>query len=142
MPKHRSMTSKRRRHYDQVLQVSGRPDALRYAEAEYALLHETESWARPAGGAGAPNMSVGNLRRFCENSHPPLSSQAMMSLARFSAMHSIRTSHAEVDFVMTRLFSRDDGDEKRRLLFNRERDGRAHPDAVCRLDQRVVLLRR
>ena len=101
------------------LQVSGRPDTLEYAEAEYALLHETESWASALAVRDA-NMSVGNLRRFCENSRPPLSSQAMMSLARFyrNAQYS-DVARAKFDFVMTRLFSRDDGDEKRRLLFNR-----------------------
>lgn len=101
------------------LQVSGRPDTLEYAEAEYALLHETESWASALAMRDA-NISVGNLRRFCENSRPPLSSQAMMSLARFyrNGQYS-DVARGKFDFVMTRLFSRDDGDEKRRLLFSR-----------------------
>ncbi|MEO8647692.1 MAG: hypothetical protein ABI539_00860 [Acidobacteriota bacterium] len=101
------------------LQVSGDTKALEYAEAEYALLHETEAWSTSLA-LRDQNISVANIRRYCENSRPVLSSQALMSLARFyrNCAYS-ESARGKFDFVMTRLFARECGDEKRRMLFRK-----------------------
>lgn len=89
------------------------------AEAEFELLQETQSWASTLAERDS-RVSVANLRRFCENSRPALSSQALIALARFYRNGALTDVNLEkFDFVMTRLFSRDAGGEKRRLLFDR-----------------------
>jgi len=101
------------------LQVQGEPTTSEYAEAEFKLMHETEAWSS-ALSARDTKISVSNLRRFCENSRPILSSQALMALGRFYRNTSYsELSRAKFDLVMTRLFSRDSAGEKRRLLFGR-----------------------
>ena len=101
------------------LQVHGDPTSSEYAEAEFNLMRETEAWST-ALSARDDKISVSNLRRFCENSRPVLSSQALMALSRFyrNAAYS-ELSRSKFDLIMTRLFSRENGDAKRRLLFNR-----------------------
>jgi hypothetical protein len=101
------------------LQVQSEPNTTEYAEAEFRLMHETESWSTALAERDA-RASVSSLRRFCENSRPVLSSQALMALGRFyrNASYS-ELSRSKFDLVMTRLFSRDGNDEKRRLLFSR-----------------------
>lgn len=101
------------------VQVHSDPTTTDYAEAEFKLMHETEAWST-ALSSRDKKISVSNLRRFCENSRPALSSQALMSLSRFyrNAAYS-ELSRAKFDLVMTRLFSREMDDEKRRLLFSR-----------------------
>jgi hypothetical protein len=101
------------------VQVTGDTASKEYAEAEFHLMRETEAWST-ALSERDQKISVANLRRFCENSRPVLSSQALMALGRFyrNAAYSNLT-RAKFDLVMTRLFSREMGDEKRKLLFNR-----------------------
>ena len=101
------------------LQVQGDPTTTDYAEAEFKLMHETEVWSTALANRDE-KISVSNLRRFCENSRPVLSSQALMALGRFyrNAAYS-ELSRSKFDLVMTRLFSRESGEEKRRLLFSR-----------------------
>ncbi|MEP7212049.1 MAG: hypothetical protein ABI791_03180 [Acidobacteriota bacterium] len=100
------------------LKVTDDADPTEHLEAEGMLVCETELWSKALAERDG-EISVANVRRFCENSRPVLSSQALLALARF-----YRTSpgsapvRAKFDFVMTRLFSRDAGDEKRRLLFS------------------------
>ncbi|MBC7898546.1 MAG: hypothetical protein H7070_00710 [Saprospiraceae bacterium] len=90
-----------------------------HAEMEYLLLQESEGWSS-ALAARDNNISVANIRRFCENSRPVLSSQALMALARFYRNSPYSEAvRGKFDFVMTRLFSRDVDGEKRRLLFPR-----------------------
>jgi hypothetical protein len=103
----------------EFLQVQGDPKTSHYAEAEFNLMRETEAWST-ALSARDEKISVSNLRRFCENSRPVLSSQALMALGRFyrNAAYT-ELSRAKFDLIMTRLFSRESGDAKRRLLFNR-----------------------
>jgi hypothetical protein len=101
------------------LKVTAQPDATEQLEAEGLLIYETESWSK-ALSERDENISVANIRRFCENSRPVLSSQALLALARFYRVSPGSTAvRAKFDFVMTRLFSRDAGDDKRRLLFNK-----------------------
>lgn len=101
------------------IKVSGDPGSDEHAEAEFDLLQETQRW-HSALSARDRNVSVANIRRFCENSRPVLSSQALMALARFYRNSSFSEEvRGKFDFVMTRLFSRDAGFENRKLLFKR-----------------------
>jgi len=94
-------------------------NSAQHAEAEFALMQETQQW-HSALSVRDRNVSVANIRRFCENSRPVLSSQALMAFARFYRNSSFSEEvRGKFDFVMTRLFSRDAGLEKRTLLFQR-----------------------
>ncbi|MGH9949730.1 MAG: hypothetical protein ACRD6X_21390, partial [Pyrinomonadaceae bacterium] len=90
------------------------------ADAEYKLLQETQGW-HAALYTRDKGVSVSNIRRFCENSRPILSSNALMALARFYRnspfSEDVRT---KFEYVMTRLFARDAGNERRQLLFSRK----------------------
>lgn len=101
------------------LQVSADISSNEYSEAELHLMQETENWFSALAKRDA-NISVANVRRFCENSKPILSSQALMALARFyrNSPYS-EPVRGKFDFVMTRLFSREIGEERRKLLFGR-----------------------
>lgn len=101
------------------LQISSPVNSDEHSEAEYQLFQETEKWFSALSKRDS-NISVANVRRFCENSRPVLSSQALMSLARFYRNSPYSEGvRGKFDFVMTRLFSREIGDEKRKLLFGR-----------------------
>jgi len=101
------------------MQVSDDVEAEAHAEAEFDLMQETQSW-HAALSARDKNVSVANIRRFCENSRPPLSSQALMALARFYRNSPFNEDvRGKFDFVITRLFSKEVGEERRRLLFGR-----------------------
>ena len=101
------------------LQVSDL-ESPEHAESEYLLLQETECW-NSAIAERDDRISVANIRRFCERSRPALSSQALMALARFyrNSPFSVEV-RGKFDVVMTRLFSHDIEEEKRRLIFGRE----------------------
>ena len=102
----------------QFLQVQGDPSTTEYADAEFRLMRETEAWSTALSARDA-KVSPANLRRFCENSRPGLSSQALMSLGRFYRNTAYtEESRAKFDLVMTRLFARETDDQKRRLLFS------------------------
>ena len=102
----------------QFLQVHGDPSTTEYADAEFRLMRETEAWSTALSARDA-KVSPANLRRFCENSRPGLSSQALMSLGRFYRNTAYtEESRAKFDLVMTRLFARETDDQKRRLLFS------------------------
>lgn len=89
-------------------------------ERELELMHETQNWCAALVERDA-NVSVANIRRFCENSRPVLSSQALLALARFYRNSPFsELVRGKFDFVMTRLFSRDGGNNKRQLLFGRQ----------------------
>ena len=101
------------------LQVEDDTTTSEYADAEFNLMRQTEAWCSVLGERDG-RMSVANLRRFCENSRPPLSSQALLALSRFYRNASFsELSRAKFEFVMTRLFSREIEGSKRRLLFGR-----------------------
>lgn len=99
--------------------VSGE-DTAHHAEAEFALMTETEAWCTALGkrDAGVP---VSSVRLFCENSRPLLSSQALTALARFYRnLPYTEPVRAKFDFVMTRLFSRIGEDGARSCVFSRD----------------------
>ncbi len=91
-----------------------------HKEAEFRLMQETESWCS-ALAARDHEISVANLRRYCENCRPMLSSQAMLSLARFYRNLPYSESvRSKFDFIITRLFSRPTDEQRRKLLFNKD----------------------
>ena len=101
------------------LQVSNDPTSREHVETEFALRQETEAWSF-ALFERDHRISVANIRRFCEESRPVLSSQALISLARFYRNSPFSEDvRGKFDFVMTRLFSRDTDDDSRHLLFPR-----------------------
>jgi hypothetical protein len=89
------------------------------AEAEFALMQETEVWCTALAARDA-RVPVSSLRLYCENTKPVLSSQALLAIARFYRNLPYSESvRAKFDFVMTRLFSRPAADDKRVCLFDR-----------------------
>lgn len=103
-----------------LLQAAGGDDASQQAEAEFAMMTETEAWCTALGkrDAGVP---VSSVRLFCENSHPVLSSHALTALARFYRnLPYTEAVRAKFDFVMTRLFSRIGEDGTRSCTVSRE----------------------
>lgn len=101
------------------LQVTGDTKSEEHAEAEHKLMHETEIWCSALAGRDS-NISVANIRRFCENSRPVLSSQALIALARFYRNSPFsELTRGKFDLVITKLFSREMGEQKRKLLFGR-----------------------
>ena len=102
------------------LQVSANSQSPEHAQAEFQLMQETESWYS-ALTQRDKNIKVGHLRRFCENSRPALSSQALTSLARFyrNAPYS-EMVRSKFDLILTRLFSKEVGNSKRTLMFSRD----------------------
>ena len=101
------------------LQVADDPRSAECSEAEYELLQETQKWYGELSERDKV-IAVANIRHFCENSRPALSSQALISLARFYRNSPFSEAIREkFDFVMTRLFSRETEDGERGLLFAR-----------------------
>ncbi|MEO7674930.1 MAG: hypothetical protein ABIU09_12740 [Pyrinomonadaceae bacterium] len=101
------------------LQVSGDVKSPEHAKSEFGLRQETEAWSF-ALLERDQKISAANIRRFCEESRPALSSAALISLARFYRNSPYSEDvRGKFDFVMTRLFSRDTEDETRQLLFPR-----------------------
>lgn len=91
-----------------------------HAQAEFQMMHETETWCSALSHRDK-RISVEHLRRYCEMTRPPLSSQALISLARFYRNLPFSESvRGKFDFVVTKLFSKDDGHDKRVLVFSRE----------------------
>jgi hypothetical protein len=88
--------------------------------AEFALMQETEAWSLALLERDR-NIQVSSIRLYCENSRPALSSQALLAVARFyrNAPYS-EAVRAKFDFVITRLFSRAVGSDKRICLFGRD----------------------
>ncbi len=103
------------------LQISGKINSPEHAQSEFHLMQETESWYSALTHRDK-NVKVGNLRSFCENSRPALSSQALIALARFyrNAPYS-EAVRSKFDLILTRLFSRDAGRGKRNLTLSRDK---------------------
>ena len=102
------------------LQVTENENSNEHKEAEFRLMSETEGWCT-ALAERDKDISVSNLRQYCENSRPPLSSQALVALARFYRNLPYSDSvRSKFDFVITRLFSRATETEMRIALFTRE----------------------
>ncbi len=101
------------------IQVADQPETDQFRESHAEFMQEVEAWMA-ALVERDEEISVSNLRRFCETSKPVLSSQALISLANFYRNSPFtETVRGKFDYVMTRLFSREIGGEKRRLLCGR-----------------------
>lgn len=112
------ITAKKALH--DFLRIAGDINSPEHAQAEFQLMQETETWCSALSHRDKL-ISVAHLRRFCETTRPPLSSQALISLARFYRNLPFSESvRGKFDFVVTKLFSKDDGHEKRVLVFSRE----------------------
>lgn len=100
------------------LQVSTDPSSREHAEAEFALRHETETWSL-ALAERDQKFAVSNIRRFCDESRPVLSSSALIALGRFYRNSPYSEDvRGKFDYIMTRLFSRESEDGRRAMLFD------------------------
>ncbi|HSK74249.1 MAG TPA: hypothetical protein VK892_21295, partial [Pyrinomonadaceae bacterium] len=104
----------------EFLQISGDAHSPEHAHAEFKLMQETESWYS-ALSQRDKNFTASHLRRFCETTRPVLSSQALISLARFYRNAPFTESvRSKFDLVLTRLFSKEIDNDKRELLLSRD----------------------
>ena len=111
---------KAKKALNNFIHVTDSTDAEGHAEAEFDLMQETESWCS-ALAERDKKIPVSNLRQYCDNTKPALSSQAMLAIARFYRNLPYSESvRSKFDFVLTRLFSRAAIDEKRVCLFDRD----------------------
>ena len=102
------------------LQISQTSQPSEHAQAEFQLMQETESWYSSLSYRDK-HISVAHLRRYCENTRPALSIQALTSLARFYRNSPYSESvRNKFDLVVTRLFSKDIGGDKRKAALKRD----------------------
>lgn len=102
------------------LKVAGDENGGGHAEAEFALMHETQAWCSALAARDA-KIPVSSLRQYCEHTKPALSSQAMLALARFYRNSPFSEPvRAKFDYIITRLFSRPTDYGRRSCLFTRE----------------------
>ncbi len=102
------------------VKVCENPGSGEHAEAEFDLRVETEAW-NLALSERDQQFSVSSLRRFCEESQPVLSSSVMIALARFfrNSPYSEEV-RGKFDYSMTRLFSTENEDGRRNMLFQHD----------------------
>lgn len=102
------------------LQISNEPQSAEHAQWQFKLLQETERW-HSALSARSERILTAHLRRYCETSRPPLSSPALVSLARFfrNSTYSEQV-RSKFDLVVTRLFSKENSTNSRETIFSRE----------------------
>jgi hypothetical protein len=102
------------------LQISQDVKSPEHAQYEFQLMQETETWCSALSHRDK-RIPVAHLRRYCETTKPPLSSQALISLARFYRnLPFSEQVRSKFDLIVTRLFSKDLGGEKRILVFTRD----------------------
>lgn len=102
------------------LQAGNDPLSTEHTQAEFKLMQETEKWYS-ALAVRDKNITVGDLRRYTENAKPALSSQALISLARFYRNSPFSEGvRSKFDMIITKLVTKDSWDDTRLLLFNRE----------------------
>ncbi len=102
----------------QILENSTSGD---HAQSEFQLMQETESWYSSLSHRDK-HISVAHLRRYCEETRPALSTQALTALARFYRNSPYSESvRSKFDLIVTRLFSKDiEGENKRHPALKRE----------------------
>jgi hypothetical protein len=87
---------------------------------EFKLWQEVQHWRSVLANRDS-RIDVGDLRRYCETSKPPLSPQALLSLARFYRSLSFQPDVlAKYDMLITRLFAYDDEGGDRGVLQDRQ----------------------
>lgn len=101
------------------MQVSQDINSPEHLQAHFQLLQETENW-HSSLAARDERIMTANLRRYCEMSRPPLSSPALMALARFYRNSSFSESvRGKFDLIVTRLFSKEVGGSRREMSSSR-----------------------
>lgn len=102
------------------LQDAHAANTTEHAQAEFKLMQETENWYS-ALSLRDKQITVAQLRRYCETSRPALSSQALIALARFYRNSPYTEQvRSKFELVMTRLFSRENEFDRRELLLTRD----------------------
>lgn len=102
------------------LKITGNTNSPEHSQAEFKLMQETESWYS-ALSQRDKNITVADLRRYCENAKPALSAQALISLARFYRNSPFSESvRSKFDMILTRLLTKEKWDDTRELIFTRE----------------------
>ncbi|HLM62498.1 MAG TPA: hypothetical protein VK308_16980 [Pyrinomonadaceae bacterium] len=101
------------------LQISPDADLSERSKAEFQLMQEIESWHWSLTQRDE-RLTAAHLRRYCETSRPPLSSAALMALAKFyrNSPHSEPVRN-KFDLVVTRIFSNENDAGQRDMVFNR-----------------------
>ena len=99
------------------LQVSKNSNSPDNTIAEFRLMQETESWYS-ALSYRDKNILPAHLRRYCETTRPPLSSQALAALARFYRNSPYSEAvRSKFEMVVTRLFSQETSNDEREMVF-------------------------
>ncbi|MCD9187488.1 MAG: hypothetical protein LUM44_13715 [Pyrinomonadaceae bacterium] len=102
------------------IQVVEDVDSPEHAQTEYQLMQETQNWCSALSHRDR-RISVAHLRRYCETTRPVLSSQALLALARFYRnLPYTESVRSKFDLVITKLFSRELGKERRELVFTKD----------------------
>jgi hypothetical protein len=102
------------------MQIASDANSSEHARSEFQLMQETESWYSALSHRDK-HISVAHLRRYCETTKPALSPQALIALGRFYRNSPFSEQvRSKFDLVMTRLFSNDNEDDKRQLLFEHD----------------------
>ncbi len=102
------------------LQFSSDVDSNERSKAEFQLLEETESW-HSSLSLRDEQLTTAHLRRYCETSRPPLSSPALAALARFYRNSPYSEAvRDKFDLVVTRLFSKEIAESRRKTVFTRD----------------------
>ena len=102
------------------VQMTHSPQSAEHAQAQFQLMQETESW-HSSLALRDDRLTTAHLRRYCETSRPPLSSPALVALARFyrNSPYSEPVRN-KFDLVVTRLFSKESSDSRRETIFTRD----------------------
>lgn len=102
------------------LQALATDDVSAISIAEAKFIEETQKWFWELLEKDS-RLTVADLRRYCETTQPALSSRALTALARFYRISPFSYSVREkFELVMTRLYSRETGGDKRKTLFARD----------------------
>ena len=102
------------------LQVAHETNSTEHAQAEFRLMQETENWCSALSHRDK-HVSIAHLRRHCETTRPPLSSQALIALARFFRNSSYTEAvRSKFELVVTRLFTREIENDRRELALSGE----------------------
>jgi len=102
------------------LQLDEEANATEVAEIEFLLLQETENWYT-ALTMRDRELTVENLRCYCESAVPSLSNQALLALARFyrNAPFS-ELVRSKFDLIITKLYTSEAGEGKRDVVLPQE----------------------
>lgn len=127
---------------DDFLQISEDVKSPAHASAEFQLMQETENWYSALSHRDK-QISITHLRCYCETAKPPLSSEALLALARFYRNSPYSEAvRSKFDLIVTRLFSNDLPDEKRERAFERDELIEHLADALRRMGKHFALFGR